>query len=75
MSAAAISLAVNDGDPSASVGLGPENGVLAGDLPRPVEPFLENWGPEDWTLTQTGLSPENVDDVLFVVKYTLEGGN
>lgn len=75
VSAAAISLAVNDGDPSASVGLGPENGVLAGDLRRPVEPFLENWGPEDWTLTQTGLSPENVDDVLFVVKYTLEGGN
>jgi hypothetical protein len=71
-----LTLALGDG-PSASGPLGgqPENGVVTTSVQRGTDPLLPGWAPEEWVLTQQGLSPENVDDLLFVVNYTLGSGN
>jgi hypothetical protein len=32
-------------------------------------PFVENWQPEQWQLSQTTLTPDVVDDLLVTIRY------
>jgi hypothetical protein len=36
--------------------------------------LVPDWEPQEWTLAQTGLTTDNVEDIVFIAKYTvLEG--
>src|SRR6185369_356997 len=71
---AQLTLALNGGAPSGAANLGgtPQNGVVTSAILRGTADLLANWGPEEWLLTRQGLTPENIDDLLFVVEYTVQ---
>ena len=73
LSTAGMTFALNDGTPSGLVTLNLETNsdILSGSLPRGTTPFVANWLPEEWTLTRSGMTPESVDDVLFIVRYAV----
>jgi hypothetical protein len=75
--AAYLTLALNEGTPSdnASLAADPENGVVSSAVRRGPDPLLPGWASEEWVLTQDFLSPENIDDLLFVVEYTVGSDN
>jgi hypothetical protein len=74
--AAYLTLALNEGpSESAPLGADPENGVVSSAVRRGPDPLLPGWAPEEWVLTQDFLSPENIDDLLFVVEYTVGSDN
>ncbi|RYZ01715.1 MAG: hypothetical protein EOO73_34610 [Myxococcales bacterium] len=68
-----LRLGLNGGAPGGQAALTgtPQNGVVATSIERGTSALLTGGAPESWVLTQDQLSPENVDDLLFVVKYTL----
>jgi len=71
---AQLTLSLNGGTPAGADNLNgePSNGVVATSIPRGTADLLPNWTPEEWLLTRQGLTPENIDDLLFVVEYTVE---
>lgn len=47
------------------------DGVITRTLDKDSSSLLSGGAPETWALSQTGLSEDNVDDLVFVVRYTI----
>ncbi|HYQ42767.1 MAG TPA: neuraminidase-like domain-containing protein [Polyangiaceae bacterium] len=40
-------------------------------LPTGYTQLVEDWAPQPWTLKQSGLSADTLEDLVFIVKYTV----
>ena len=50
----------------------PTNGIIIQTLDKGATELLEDWEPETWTLEQTGLTSDAVEDLVFIVQFTVD---
>ncbi len=72
---AALDLAVNPEVPSAdppenTLGALDDNGISQTTLPHSAE-LLSDWRPETWELRQAQLTPDLIDDIALILRYTV----